>query len=187
MPCRTSTSARAGADEVEVEDPAAPFTDCGSARRWDILGDVPWAPFVGLCLIASGCIAALCPRLVLVRMLMSTFPDGDHAMACFVLDATAVKHKSRPACDSRRGPLSLRGISFVGTKVATLEHVIVSPIVGVLRYPYPRAYVEIAECLEVTLLESLCRNSYLLPPLTPWGGSAPQSRGATRNLPAAKA
>ena len=72
MPCRTSTSARAGADEVEVEveDPAAPFTDCGSARRWDIAWDVLWAPFVGFCLIASGCIAAVSPRFVLVRMLI---------------------------------------------------------------------------------------------------------------------
>ena len=62
-------------------------------------------------------------------------------MACFVLDATAVKHISRPACDSRRVRLLLRRMGFVGTKAATLEHAIVSPIVGVLR-PVPRAYAE---------------------------------------------
>jgi len=96
MPCRTSTSARAGADEVEVEDAAAPFTDCGSAHRWDITRDAVEPPSADLCLIESGCIAARCPRLVGARMLMSTFPEGDHATARFVLDAT-VKHISRPA------------------------------------------------------------------------------------------
>ena len=97
-----------------------------------------------------------------------------------------MKHTSRPACDSRRAPLPPRRVGCAGTKAAILEHVIVSPIVGVLQYPYPRAYVEIAECLEVTLLESRCRNSYLLPPLNPWGGSAQQSRGEMKNVSAAR-
>ena len=104
MPCRTSTSARDGADEVEVEaeDSVAPFTDGGSARRCDILRtakllcfplsvDLYLASVDGICNISS----------LLVRALKSTTLAGDHAAAHFALETTAMKHITNAAYDIR--------------------------------------------------------------------------------------
>ena len=133
----------------------------------------------GLCIITNGCICTLWPRLIRVRVLMSALLMGDHAMAHFVLDATAVKHIIRPACDSRRIRLWIRRVGFDGTKRVASGHVMVSLIVSVLRRG---SSCVCGECLRNLTVSPSSRKSHLLPPLYSRGESAQQSRKATENV-----